>query len=196
MPERESKRQPPRFPYVAALLCAACVGAAVWTWMRYSCAWDVPLQELAKGYTDPRVKQRWVGRRARLLVSERGQWVAERSLSEPTPSAPGNRALPVPYYRSERQVFWRAKANGVYSVSVACVTSRAQLPVESAGELEWVTGRIMGAGPEVVLDADASRFTGASIAGLVVGAMGVFVFTVALRHWLKERKAVMLQEPS
>ena len=32
-----------------------------------------------------------------------------------------------------------------------------------------------------------SRFTGASIAGLVVGAMGVFVFTVALRHWLRER---------
>ena len=34
----------------------------------------------------------------------------------------------------------------------------------------------------------ASRFTGASIAGLVVGAMGVFVFTVALRHWLRERR--------
>jgi len=34
----------------------------------------------------------------------------------------------------------------------------------------------------------ASRFTGASIAGLVVGAMGVFVFTVALRHWLGERR--------
>ena len=33
-----------------------------------------------------------------------------------------------------------------------------------------------------------SRFTGASIAGLVVGAMGVFVFTAALRHWLNERR--------
>ncbi len=30
-----------RFPYVAALLCAACIGAAVWTWMRYSYAWEV-----------------------------------------------------------------------------------------------------------------------------------------------------------
>jgi hypothetical protein len=38
------------------------------------------------------------------------------------------------------------------------------------------------------LRAEASRFTGASIAGLVVGAMGVFVFTVALRHWLGERR--------
>jgi hypothetical protein len=26
------------------------------------------------------------------------------------------------------------------------------------------------------------------IAGLVVGAMGMFVFTVALRHWLRERR--------
>ncbi len=25
-------------------------------------------------------------------------------------------------------------------------------------------------------------------AGLVVGAMGVFVFAVALRHWLRERR--------
>jgi len=38
--------------------------------------------------------------------------------------------------------------------------------------------------------------TGASIAGLVVGAMGVFVFTVALRHWLKERRTVMELEAS
>ncbi len=40
----------------------------------------------------------------------------------------------------------------------------------------------------VRIDTDASRFTGASIAGLVVGAMGVFVFTVALRLWLRERR--------
>jgi hypothetical protein len=38
------------------------------------------------------------------------------------------------------------------------------------------------------VDATASRFHPASIAGLVVGAMGVFVFTVALRHWLGERR--------
>jgi len=33
----------------------------------------------------------------------------------------------------------------------------------------------------------------ASIAGLVVGAMGVFVFTVALRHWLNQRGAFRVQ---
>ena len=28
--------KPPRFPYVGALLCVACVGTAVRLWMRYS----------------------------------------------------------------------------------------------------------------------------------------------------------------
>ncbi len=39
--------RPPRFPYVGALLCAACLGAARWTWMRYSYCWDVTPEELS-----------------------------------------------------------------------------------------------------------------------------------------------------
>jgi hypothetical protein len=42
------------------------------------------------------------------------------------------------------------------------------------------------AGP--VLDTTASRFHGASITGLAVGAMGVAVFVMYLRTWLRERK--------
>jgi hypothetical protein len=41
----------------------------------------------------------------------------------------------------------------------------------------------------VVVDAAASRLTAQSIAGLVVGAMGVFVFAVAFRHWVRQRRA-------
>ena len=56
-----------------------------------------------------------------------------------------------------------------------------------------ISGRADCAGGQFLclqaVDARRSRFTGASIAGLVVGAMGVFVFTVALRHWLWERRA-------
>jgi hypothetical protein len=40
----------------------------------------------------------------------------------------------------------------------------------------------------VRIDTAASRLTGASVTGLVVGAMGVFVFAVALRHWLGEHR--------
>ena len=75
--------RPPRFPYVAALLCAACIGAAAWTWMR-------------------------------------------------------------------------------------------------AGERLEDDGAVLRD-----LRASVVRFVAA---GLVVGAMGVFVFTMALRHWLAERK--------
>ncbi|MHC4504737.1 MAG: hypothetical protein ACYTFI_15640, partial [Planctomycetota bacterium] len=44
-----SDRRPPRFPYIAALLCAACLGAAAWTWMRYSYCWDVTVEEVLGG---------------------------------------------------------------------------------------------------------------------------------------------------
>jgi hypothetical protein len=40
-----------------------------------------------------------------------------------------------------------------------------------------------------IIDTTASRWHGASIAGLVVGAMGVFVFAVALKAWLNQRGA-------
>ncbi|MHC5054279.1 MAG: hypothetical protein ACYTKD_06135 [Planctomycetota bacterium] len=40
------------------------------------------------------------------------------------------------------------------------------------------------------IDASASRFTGASISGLVVGAMGCFIFGLYLRRWLIDRKAL------
>ncbi|MHC5056165.1 MAG: hypothetical protein ACYTKD_15780 [Planctomycetota bacterium] len=44
--------------------------------------------------------------------------------------------------------------------------------------------------PQVVLvDTAASRFHPASIAGIVVGAMGCFILALYLRRWLRERKA-------
>jgi hypothetical protein len=45
------------------------------------------------------------------------------------------------------------------------------------------------------IDTTASRFTGATIAGLVVGAMGAFVFGAALGHWLNRRRAFGAQAP-
>ncbi|MHC5054447.1 MAG: hypothetical protein ACYTKD_06995 [Planctomycetota bacterium] len=41
----------------------------------------------------------------------------------------------------------------------------------------------------VTVDMTASRFHPASVAGIVVGAMGVFVFGLYLRRWVKERRA-------
>ncbi|MHC5056039.1 MAG: hypothetical protein ACYTKD_15130 [Planctomycetota bacterium] len=41
----------------------------------------------------------------------------------------------------------------------------------------------------VALDCTPGRFTGESVAGLVVGAMGVFIFAPHLHRWMKERGA-------
>jgi hypothetical protein len=48
-------------------------------------------------------------------------------------------------------------------------------------------------GPETV-DMTSHRFHPASISGLVVGAIGVFVFAVYLRSWLRERRAAVYQQ--
>ena len=44
-----------------------------------------------------------------------------------------------------------------------------------------------------VIDATFSRWHGASVAGLFVGAMGCFIFGLYLRRWLRERKALASQ---
>jgi hypothetical protein len=58
-----------------------------------------------------------------------------------------------------------------------------------------ISGVVMAEPPYhfYVIDTTESRWHGASIAGLVVGAMGVFVFTVALRHWLNQRRAAHVE---
>ena len=42
--------------------------------------------------------------------------------------------------------------------------------------------------------AAASRFHEASLAGLVVGAMGIFIFGLYLRSYLRERRATLTTE--
>jgi len=46
---------------------------------------------------------------------------------------------------------------------------------------------------DYILDASFGRFTGASVGGLVVGAMGCLIFGLYLRRWLRERRALSAQ---
>ncbi|MHC5054819.1 MAG: hypothetical protein ACYTKD_08885 [Planctomycetota bacterium] len=80
--------------------------------------------------------------------------------------------------------------------------------MSNGDEPAWVTikGLPEGVSPEIVhgrvvaetrigsvsmrflgVDAAASRWTGASVAGLVVGAMGIFIFALHLRRWMRVR---------
>lgn len=44
-----SKNKLSHFPWPAAFLCAACVGAAVWTWMEYSYLWKLAPEMPSRG---------------------------------------------------------------------------------------------------------------------------------------------------
>ena len=54
---------------------------------------------------------------------------------------------------------------------------------------DWVGAASRGE-PSPHFALDVSRFHPGSIAGLVIGAMGCFIFGLYLRGWLRERKAL------
>ncbi len=184
--------KPSRFPYLAALLCAACAGATVWTWMTYSYAWSTTPEDVAD-----RFEQRHAARLKLPNRTRRGTCdFAE--LIQPYLAVRGT--ISMDYYRMGETVDGHFSlsgqeqfARGDLNVVLAADAKVGDFGVERTylGRLRCVKGA-GGIGREpcasVMLDTAASRFTGASIAGLVVGAMGVFVFTVALRHWLGERR--------
>jgi hypothetical protein len=79
MPDETAR--PPRFPYVAALLCAACIGAAAWTWMRYSYCWTIAIDDLyvmppegTEYHANERLSQRYV----RLPSGSWVEWAGEQ----------------------------------------------------------------------------------------------------------------------
>ena len=166
MPEDPAK--PPRFPYVAALLCIACVGMAGYTWMRYSFAWRVTPEELYSGGAQ------WYNAK---FVQVRGEVV-------PLPGEPITDRPNV-----DEVLFVSRLALPVHHEAVLLRAHKSDIPLQLCTS-SW-RGRVSAGGDSdvVTVDTTASRFHGGSIAGLVVGAMGVFVFAVALRHWLGERRA-------
>jgi len=171
--------RPPRFPFVAAILCAACLGAVAWTWMRYSYAWGMTPAQLAGGwYVPDRLPGIPGNTEDRAFV---GVYVRLSGFLNPDSRSP---------YSPDTWV-WASRAGG-HGVSA---NNGHDLRPGPGGQVT-VYGRVSvyavrwseGYRAQYVVDNHSSRFTGASIAGLVVGAMGVFVFTVALRHWLGDRR--------
>ena len=169
-------RKPSRFPYVAALLCAACVGAAAWTWMRYSYCWD------AVGLDKERLRE-WEGRY--VLIS------GHILQSGPDANAPGA-VVTVLYGGYETALRIDATPGAETWIPLLGRHRRWNRGEMQRFEARLVLRERFGSVPfycmpgrrVLVLDLTSGRCHGASIAGLVVGAMGVFVFAVALRHWL------------
>jgi hypothetical protein len=168
----------PRFPYVAALLCAACVGAAAWTWMRYSYCWRTSPDNLLQSI-EREEGQTWAGKYVSLGEEIRTgnalYWSPDESVAgfQLAGHWPTVRLMtPVP------PEFWKPDGHQ-HNILIHSAKGRVDWFYKDNGEPQHFV---------LVVDARASRFHGASIFGLVVGAMGVFVFTIALRHWLGERR--------
>ncbi len=182
----------PRFPYIAALLCAACLGAAAWTWMRYSYCWEIAPEDIASWRFSETSRGFAMGRFIRLRGALNGpafdlpNGTVEAVLYDPETGEPfaGIRFVG----HSADSNWWVTDSTGRH-----IYLERGPQHVLHAKADTTFSGRERGEVTDTglvrtFLDTTASRFTGASIAGLVVGAMGVFVFTVALRHWLGERR--------
>jgi len=186
----------PRFPFVAAALCAACVGMAAWTWMRYSYCSDVT-RPMARQLAERAIAPIGTNRLSRSIV---GKWVALRGMR--------TSHWDEDEFSSEGELrFWHIPLISEGAGSYAKIPTRPEFDVawhDLSGKVIWspqrqqvFLGRVADnpfarswiGSPLGAVDTTATRLTGASIAALVVGAMGVFVFTVALRHWLGERRA-------
>ena len=201
MPETEGNpARPPRFPFVAAALCAACVGAAGWTWMRFSYAWDVTAWQLPHAWVlavGDDYREEYSDWPTGTLVSLRGSVVRQepvRFCLRDGSSRLAECALIKKLVKTDRGII-DAAAN----VVLVELSEDDPCPIDENAEF---IGRLRVVAAEVditpgaqlhyricTVDAAASRFHAASITGLAVGAMGVFVFAVYLRHWLKERGA-------
>jgi len=185
---QEPARKPPRFPFIAALLCAACLGAAAWTWMRYSWAWNYAGAELAANYSRAGMIENYGddGRPGSLFTWSHPDLVDRYVTIDDTLQG-----------KWSMDMLWGVSlpAGDIY-ISFLIALPHGATPPQDGHKIR-LTGRMVSlskwaeGGDSLVLDTNASRFHGASVAGLVVAAMGVFVFTVALRHWLGERRAYL-----
>ncbi len=178
MDESAAPVKRPRFPWLAALLCAACVGVAAWTWMRYSYAWNYTGAELAASYSRagvvedlgrdgcPDVLFTWshpnlVGKYVMVDDTLQGKWSMSMlwGVSLPVEDTYIAFLIALPHGATPPRDGHRIRLTG-RMVSLA----------------RWAEG-----GDSLVLDTCASRFHPASIAGLVV-------FAVYLRTWVKGRR--------
>jgi len=171
----EDRPKPPHFPYIGALLCAACLGAAVWTWMTYSYAWEITAAHVGtlRGVLDhgSRPQSEYLCLRGKVAIMDAP--LTEDSVAVSFWTGPLE-AISVDLVPPSGAGLKENAEVRLYGRLVPSHRSRPSEPTEYWG---------------FAFSTAASRFTGVSIAGLVVGAMGVFVFAVALRHWIERRRA-------
>jgi hypothetical protein len=166
-----------RFPWVQLVFCVACLTMTAWTWMRFSYAWETTPTALC-GPTPPHVGSEWVER----YVDIHG----DTTVTTVSIANGGGASYFATVYEVDPRLPDLA-TSGTSERSIVLHPLDADL--KDAGSRKRWRGRVIMEHGSARIDTSASRFHPASIAGLVVGTMGVFIFGLYLRRWVKERRA-------
>jgi len=179
-----------RFPYVQLAFCLACLTVTAWTWMTYSHAWRATSADFeaceALGLLDS-----WCDRYVRLDEPVEVHPLLVLEMRTVLTMFGNGRFSAYAVVKLPYDPLQRAPLKPALARVVGDDSPPAPAP-EPNDTLPHLYGRVgMGDfGPgRITIDGRVSRFHPASIAGIVVGAMGVFIFGLYLRRWAKERRA-------
>jgi len=159
-----------RFPWVQLTFCVACLAMTAWTWMRYSYCWQTALTDFHK--------EKREACSSRMLD---GMYVCLQCLPYRCTFADGTDEWTNMSFKAPWGEAW-----------IGVVVPHEKFMTYTEGTT--FTGRLRLQKHYIRVDTNASRFTGASVAGLVVGAMGCFIFGLYLRRWLRDRNTAFTTE--
>ena len=171
----EGQVKAPRFPWPAAILCAASLGVAAWLWFAHSYCWDATDRFLFMD--EPSLG---LGTLVGRYVQVRGHPDSETAIS---PTYYGD-AAPYGKHTLPRDVVFVEHDLRTFTVIVL-----AGEGPRASSRPDWRGRVVLLQRDQYAVDTTQDRFHGASISGLVVGAMGLAVFAVYLRSWVRERRA-------
>jgi len=173
-----------RFPWAAAAFACACVATAAWTYMLFSYAWPISLRDLGRRRMPARGLARHEAMHPMLdrYVVVTGILV-KRPLEATMMFPPSGWLLRLGDRHPKHQISGFSRVCHLRGVSTKVGT-----PMEIRGRLAVHESWSSIPTVSLYVDATRSRWTGASVAGLVVGAMGVFIFALHLRRWLRVRR--------
>ncbi|MHC4252797.1 MAG: hypothetical protein ACYS9X_27075 [Planctomycetota bacterium] len=172
MGERARRGRGAAFPVFATIFFSGVMVAGTWPFFVYSWAWDVKPSDLAP---EGARNHPLIGRYVRLRGLCRGIIDRERVYvcDEDNPLASSPMVLGV-----GDQIDVEALRKG----DVVCLRGRVRL-------LEPHSPNLMGEEYGILLlNATAGRWTGASVAGLVVSAQAALILAWVLRLWLRRRR--------
>jgi hypothetical protein len=187
-----------RFPWIQLVFCLACLSMTGWTWMRYSYCWPIHVREIARSEwrseAGPSLSSSHLDRFVEVKAIV---YAVGRIEGEYGGSVVSGRVTPSRYTWLAFEWPGRVTSRGmaILELSTAPPERGSLATVRGRVDAQEEMARDRGFDICYFLDGTRGRWHPASIAGLVVGAMGCFIFGLYLRAWLRERKALASEPP-